>query len=77
LISVVSESGAVKVEVVGPRVPEEPLKSLIVVMQGEKKKIPVVAVEEGQQTMQLVRVDRYQKRFSLLALQGSEKCCRC
>jgi len=47
LISVVSESGAAKVEVVGPRVPEEPLKSLIVVMQGEKKKIPVVAVEEG------------------------------
>lgn len=62
-------------EVVGPRVPKEPLKSLIVVMQGEK--IPVVAVEEGQQTMQPVRVDRYRKRFSLLALQGSEKCCRC
>jgi len=60
------------VEVVGLTEPEEPWKRPNVVMPGGK--VQVVAVEELQQTMQPVMVDRYQRRFSLPALQRSERC---
>lgn len=70
-----SENGAAKVEAVGLKGPEEPPKTLNVVMP--EGKLQVVAVQEVQQTMQPVMVDHYQKRFSLPASQGSERCCRC